>query len=226
MQAQKKVITIDGPSGVGKGTASRIVAHTLGWQYLDSGAIYRVLAIAAIIEEVDSKDVPALLALAQELPISFECKKTQEPEIYWGNRRVTDLIRSSECAEMASKIGAHADVRLALLERQRKFLTPNGLVADGRDMGTVVFPDAPLKIYLTASALERANRRFGQLQLAGGSVSLETLLGEIRERDERDTNRLVAPLKPAFDAVVIDTTLLSIEMVCEQILSRARVIFA
>jgi CMP/dCMP kinase len=223
---QKKIITIDGPGGVGKGTVSRIVAHTLGWNYLDSGAIYRVLAMGAIFKKIDPNNVDALVDLALNLEIFFECKKTQEPDVYWEERRVTDQIRSIECGAMASKVSAHSEVRSALLERQRKLLTLNGLVADGRDMGTIVFPEAPLKIYLTASVEVRAERRLGQLRLAGEDVSFETLLREIRERDERDTNRSVAPLKPAFDAVIIDTTSLSIEKVSDQVLSRARVIFS
>jgi cytidylate kinase len=226
MLTQKKVITIDGPSGVGKGTVSRSVAGTLGWNYLDSGAIYRVLAVAAISLRLDPMDVDALADLAENLPIFFESNHDQEPQVYWGDHRVTDQIRSVECASMASQVSAHARVRAALLERQRKFLTSQGLVADGRDMGTIVFPDAPLKIYLTASPEVRAERRWGQLRLAGENVSLDKLLREIRDRDERDMSRSVAPLRPATEAVVIDTSCLSIERVCEEVLSRARVVFS
>ena len=216
-----KLITIDGPSGVGKGTTSRIIAETLGWDYLDSGAIYGVLAFAAQEQGIDPNAVSTLTILAQDLPLTF-----QNAEVYWGTRRVTETIRSEACGMMASKISAYPEVRLALLERQRKFLTPKGLVTDGRDMGTVIFPEAPLKIYLNASPEVRAKRRFSQLQQAGQHVSFGALLHEIQVRDEQDIHRSASPLKPAQDAILIDTSELSIEAVCMKILSLARSIFS
>ncbi|NCX93975.1 MAG: (d)CMP kinase [Gammaproteobacteria bacterium] len=221
-----KVITIDGPSGVGKGTTSRVVAHTLGWNYLDSGAIYRVLAYAACLREIDSNDVPSLVDLAHDLDVSFSCNKSEEPQVFLNHRAITAEIRTSECGMNASKLSIHQPVRNALLERQRRFLTDKGLVADGRDMGTIVFPGAPLKVFLTATPEVRADRRFKQLQRAGVDVSIADLLREVRERDERDTTRSVAPLKPAPDAVVIDTSTLSVQEVCDRVLTRARIIFA
>lgn len=221
LKMKMKVLTIDGPSGVGKGTVSRIVAEQLGWDYLDSGAIYRVLAYAVKDQKIDPTDVSSLVMVAKNLPLVFN-----GVEVYSGVVRVTELIRSEECGQLASKVSAHLEVRAALLERQRKFATEKGLIADGRDMGTIVFPEAPLKIYLTATSEVRARRRLGQLRQAGEDVSFAALLREIEVRDERDTNRSVAPLKPAPDAIIIDTSELSIQAVCDQILSFARPIFS
>lgn len=222
----QKVITIDGPSGVGKGTTSRLVAHTLGWRYLDSGAIYRILGCAANKHNIDLDDVPSLVDLASQLDVSFECKQSEEPVVLLGGVDVTAEIRTNEAGMNASEIAAYQSVRDALLERQKQFLSDKGLVADGRDMGTVVFPGSPLKIFLTASAEVRSERRFKQLQLAGIDVNISDLLQEVRARDERDINRDASPLKPAVDAIVIDTSQLTIDEVCDRVLSRARVVFA
>ncbi len=210
------VITIDGPSGAGKGTISTMLANKLGWHFLDSGAIYRVLAIAAMHHQIDCDDEVALLPLASSLDVNFETVK-DGCKIVLEGEDVTYSIRTEEVGNMASKIASLPRIREALLRRQRAFKDTPGLVADGRDMGTVVFPNADAKIFLTASAEERAQRRYKQLKEKGHDVSITRLLADIQARDERDANRTVAPLVPAEDAFVLDSTHLSIEQVIEKI---------
>ena len=198
------VITIDGPSGAGKGTVCQRLAEKLGWPLLDSGAIYRVLALAAVHHDVALDNEDALMALASHLDVSFEASPNGVRIILAGEE-VSAAIRTEQSGNAASKIAAYPRVREALLRRQRAFRMAPGLIADGRDMGTVVFPDAEAKIFLDASAEERANRRLKQLQEKGFDVNFDRLLIEIRERDDRDRNRAVAPLRPAPDALVVDS---------------------
>jgi cytidylate kinase len=212
------VITIDGPSGSGKGTVSAAVADRLGWHFLDSGALYRLLGLAANRHRVDLADEPGLAVLARELDVRFEFQHQGEESIWLDGEAVGQTIRTEEVAMAASRVAAIGLVRKALLARQRDFRQPPGLVADGRDMGTVVFPDAPCKIFLTASANVRAERRFKQLNSKGAGGNILALLGEIRARDERDANREFSPLRPADDAEVIDTTDMSIETVIQQVM--------
>ena len=214
------VITIDGPSGSGKGTVAGILAKRLGWNLLDSGALYRLLAFAAGNHGVALDNEALLEKLAAHLDVQFLGATDGKPaRIILEGDEVTHAIRSEAVAAGASKVAALPAVRDALLQRQRAFQEQPGLVADGRDMGTVVFPDAPLKVFLTASAEERARRRYLQLKAKGDDVSLSGLLDEIRARDERDTQRAIAPLKPAADAIQLDSTELSIEQVLERIMS-------
>ena len=214
------VITIDGPSGSGKGTVAGILAKRLGWNLLDSGALYRLLAFAAGNHGVALDNEALLEKLAAHLDVQFIGATDGKPaRIILEGDDVTHAIRSETVAAGASKVAALPAVRDALLQRQRAFLEFPGLVADGRDLGTVVFPDAPLKVFLTASAEERARRRYLQLKAKGDDVSLSGLLDEIRARDERDTQRAIAPLKPAADAIQLDSTELSIEQVLERIMS-------
>ena len=210
------VITIDGPGGSGKGTIAHRVADHLGWHCLDSGALYRIVAVAGAARGLALDDEPALVELANQLQIRFE------PERVWvdGND-LAQAIRGEVAGAGASQVGALPALRAALLQRQRDFAVAPGLVADGRDMGTVVFTDAPLKIYLTASAEERAQRRYNQLINKGQGVSLPSLLEDICARDDRDMNRLVAPLRPAMDAVVIDSTQMDIDEVTKAVLDLA-----
>ncbi|PCI38884.1 MAG: cytidylate kinase [Thiotrichales bacterium] len=204
----KKIITIDGASGVGKGTISKLLAHKLGWDYLDSGALYRALACRVSQTNTDVTDIDKLQTLAIDLPIDFSVAKhlTLTVKIFLDNQDVTQAIRTEECGNVASKLAKITEVRKALLKRQRDFLTPKGLVADGRDMGTVIFPKAKLKIFLTADADIRAQRRFKQLQELGVNADLVTIKKNIEERDTRDIQRKSSPLKPAKDAIVIDTS--------------------
>lgn len=207
MIAAPPVITLDGPSGAGKGTVAGLLAEALEWQFLDSGALYRLLALAACNSAQAVDDEAALVALAGDLKVRFEAVPGVEPVRVWLNgEEVSDAIRTESCAADASRIAALAGVRRSLLERQRAFRIPPGLVADGRDMGTVVFPDAGIKFFLTASAEERAHRRYKQLKEKGINVNLRNLLEEIARRDQRDQVREVAPLRPAKDAIVVDTT--------------------
>jgi len=217
---QAPVIAIDGPSGSGKGTIAGLLAKRLGWCLLDSGALYRLLAFAARNHGVDLTNEESLKLLAAHLDVQFiGATDGQSQRIILEGDDVTQDIRNESIGAGASQVASLPAVRDALLQRQRAFREAPGLVADGRDMGTVVFPDAPLKIFLTASSEERARRRYLQLKAKGDDVSLSSLLDEIRARDERDTQRAVAPLKPAADAIQLDSTELSIEQVLERIMS-------
>lgn len=211
------VLAIDGPGGAGKGTVSALLATHLGWHYLDSGAMYRALGLAASKAGVAFDDGRALAELAGRMQLHFGADS--DAAVYLDNEEVSAQIRSEKGGALASLVAVHPQVRTALLARQRAYRQAPGLVADGRDMGTVVFPDATWKVFLTASVEERAQRRYKQLIAKGIDVMLCTLLQEIRERDERDMNRSESPLKPAEDAVTIDTTGLSIDQVVRQILS-------
>jgi len=221
MMAIAPVITIDGPSGAGKGTLCKAMAESLQWHLLDSGAIYRVLALAALHHQVDMASEEALVPIAAHLDVRF-VSNNGEMEVILEGEDVTGEIRTQDVSNTASKVAAFPRVREALLRRQRGFRDFPGLIADGRDMGTVVFPDAPVKIFLDASSEERANRRMLQLQEKGFSVNFERLLSEIKERDERDRNRAIAPLVPADDALVLDSTTMSIEQVIDIALKYAR----
>lgn len=219
------VITIDGPSGAGKGTLCKALAETLQWHLLDSGAIYRVLALAALHHQVAIDSEEALVPLAAHLDVRFEVEQGQLNVVLEGED-VSQAIRNETVGNTASQIAAFPRVREALLRRQRAYRAAPGLIADGRDMGTVVFPDAPVKIFLDASSEERAHRRMRQLQEKGFSVNFGRLLSEIKERDDRDRNRAVAPLMPAADALVLDSTRLTIDEVIAKALAHARQILA
>ncbi|QLF91774.1 (d)CMP kinase [Pseudomonas sp. ABC1] len=221
MSAEISVITIDGPSGSGKGTVATLLARQLGWNFLDSGALYRILALAAEKHGVALDDEVRLASLAASLDVRFGAEGEGATVILLEGENVSESIRNETVGAGASRVAALPQVRSALLQRQKDFRMSPGLVADGRDMGTVVFPDARLKVFLTASAEERARRRFLQLKGKGDDVNLASLIDEIRARDERDTQRTVAPLKPADDAVLLDSTALTIEQVLERILSEA-----
>ncbi|MCB5357963.1 MULTISPECIES: (d)CMP kinase [Vibrio] len=217
MPSQSPVITVDGPSGAGKGTLCMLLADKLGFHLLDSGAIYRVLALAAIHHGVDTESEDALVPLATHLDVQFIAEGDLVKVILEGED-VSGELRKEETGMAASKVAALPRVREALLRRQRAFSAAPGLVADGRDMGTVVFVEAEAKIFLDASAEERANRRLKQLQQKGLDVKFDDLLSEIQERDDRDRNRPVAPLRPAEDALVLDSTSMNIEQVVEKAL--------
>ncbi|MEM7705695.1 MAG: (d)CMP kinase [Pseudomonadota bacterium] len=209
------VVTVDGPSGAGKGTLSVALAGRLGWHFLDSGALYRLTAWQALEAGLALEDVPAVAEAARELDVRFELDGQGGYQSMIGVEPVDQLIRDERVAAAASKVAALQPVRDALLQRQRDFRAAPGLVADGRDMGTVVFPDAPCKIFITASPEERARRRYEQLKAQGAGVTLRALLDDIQARDQRDRERSSAPLKPAADAHLLDTTELTIEAVVE-----------
>jgi len=215
------VITLDGPSGAGKGTISLKVANFLGWHVLDSGAMYRVLALAVQQESLNLQDESALSTLAQNLDVRFEMSANAEiAEVILNGQIVSNALRTETCGKIASQIAVLPKVRQALLNRQRAFQQAPGLVADGRDMGTVVFPNAEMKIFLTASVEERAQRRYKQLKKKGVNVKLSDISSEIADRDQRDSARTIAPLRPATDAWIIDTTDMSIDSVVAQILEK------
>ncbi len=214
------VITIDGPSGSGKGAISQLLAQQLGWHLLDSGALYRLLALSVETNDIDLNDIPALVESARTMDIAFDTHGNDGVATYLFGEDVSRQLRTEECGRIASRLAAIPEVREALLDRQRACRQSPGLVADGRDMGTVVFPDAELKIFLTASAEERALRRHKQLNQKGISANLAALSEEIRARDERDQNRAVSPLKPAIDAFILDTTDISIEAVCRVVYNK------
>ncbi len=216
------VLTIDGPSGSGKGTVSRAVARALGWHLLDSGALYRLVALASRRARIPLDDAAALAKVAERFDIRFDSGPGGEEIVRLANQDVTRDIRTEEAGNDASKVASLPQVRAALLERQRRFAVSPGLVADGRDMGTVVFPRAPVKIFLTASPEERALRRHKQLKEKGVAATLAALSLEIAERDRRDIMRSVSPLVASADAVLLDTTGMSIDAVVERVLGVVR----
>ncbi|BBD79640.1 (d)CMP kinase [Aerosticca soli] len=221
--ASVPVLTIDGPSGSGKGTISRQVAERLGWHLLDSGALYRAVGYVAGLEGLDLTDADALTRCARELKIRFvPAADGSDTRIIVDGLDATDALRTETAGAAASAVASIPGVRAALVDLQLGFRQPPGLVADGRDMGTVIFPDAPTKVFLTASAAERAARRYKQLKDKGLDVTLEVLQREIEARDARDASRAVAPLKPAPDAVVVDTTGMPIATVVEKVLALVR----
>lgn len=215
------IIAVDGPSGSGKGTVSRILAKRLGWHLLDSGALYRLVALAGMLREFAPDDETGHEALATALDVRFEVDEAGSERVLLEDRDVTRELRAESTGNAASWVAAMPAVRTALLARQRAFAAPPGLVADGRDMGTVVFPDARVKVFLTASAEERALRRYKQLKEKGLAANLAGLSQEILERDQRDSSRSVAPLRPAPDAVIIDSTGIPVEAVVDRILALA-----
>ncbi len=226
MISKKPVITIDGTSGTGKGVVGQLVATQLGWNLLDSGALYRVLALAAQQHGMALDNEAALKVLAEYLDVQFIATSVSTPpRILLEGQDVTDTIRTEKMGNAASKVGTFPAVRVALLSRQRAFRESPGLVTDGRDMGTVVFPDADVKLFLTASLEERARRRCNQLKEKGINVNLSELVEELRERDKRDQERAVAPLRPADDAIIIDTDTLSIEEVVASVMREVRKVF-
>lgn len=212
------VIAIDGPGGSGKGTVARAVARQLGWHLLDSGALYRLVGIAALAAGVALDDENGLARVARALDARFDPLAGAEGEVYLGSRNVTAEIRTEEAGQAASRVAAVPEVRHALVGRQRAFRQPPGLVADGRDMGAFIFPDAALKVFLTASVAERARRRHNQLKQKGIDVSLPALSREMAERDQRDAQRQIAPLRPCADARILDSTGLGIDEVVSQVL--------
>jgi cytidylate kinase len=216
------VIAIDGPSGSGKGTIARRVASSLGWHLLDSGALYRLVALAAQEQGKSVAEPQVLAGIAGDLNIRFSMDEAGDEQVWLDGKEVSDKLRTEDCGLMASKVAAIPAVRGALLELQKDFRQHPGLVADGRDMGTTVFPDAGLKIYLTASAEERAKRRHKQLKDKGIDVSLAALSRVIEDRDRRDSERSVAPLRPAEDARLLDSSNLTIDEVTQAILGWAK----
>ncbi len=216
------VIAIDGPSGSGKGTVCRRIAQRLGWHLLDSGALYRLVAVSGQLKGIPADDVAGHVALARTMDVVFGANTDGEERIELSGRDVTGLVRAEETGQGASRVAAWPELRSALTDRQRSFARPPGLIADGRDMGTVIFVDAPLKIFLTASADERALRRYKQLKDKDSGVSLAALSREIAERDLRDSTRSVAPLRPASDAFVIDSTGVPVDEIVERVIELGR----
>lgn len=217
------VVTIDGPSGSGKGSICQLLARHLGWHLLDSGALYRIVGLAAEKAGVSLDDSKALASLAANLDVKFRPGDLGEPAaVILDGQDISAAVRAETSGALASKVAVHIAVRDALTDLQRSFAIAPGLVADGRDMGTVIFTDAAVKIYLTASAQERAERRCKQLISQGKSVNLAALLEDIQQRDERDMNRSIAPLKPAADAIVIDSTATAIDDVFTQVLGQVK----
>lgn len=214
------VLTIDGPSGAGKGTVSRAVAKRLGWHYLDSGSIYRSLAIAVLKQNVEMTDVPEIVKVAQSMALEFECN--DELVVKLNGEDITSQLGLESTGNAASIVAALPEVRSVLLQKQKDFKKMPGLVADGRDMGTVVFPDAEIKVFLTASAAERAQRRYKQLIEKGIDANLALLTNEIEERDRRDMERKTAPLSMASDALYIDSSNMTIDEVIEEVLNLIR----
>ncbi|MCT2530192.1 (d)CMP kinase [SAR92 clade bacterium H921] len=213
------IITIDGPSGAGKGTISRMLAKKLGFHYLDSGALYRLLGLAAERRKVSTDNTKGLITLAEHMDIRFETTDNGNFRALLEGEDVTNIMRTENTALLASEVAKHMNVRAALLKRQQHFAVEPGLIADGRDMGTVVFPHAELKIYLTASTQERAQRRYKELLEKGEDVSLPALIEQVRSRDERDMGRDASPLKPAEGAVQLDTSELSVQDVMDTVLN-------
>ena len=214
------VLTLDGPSGVGKGTVASIIAQKLDWHLLDSGAIYRAFALVARDNDIKIDNIDGLLKLANNLDISFKLNSNHEPlNVYLNNVEVSSELRTEKTAALASRFAKIESLRKVLLVKQRRFKKLPGLVADGRDMGTVVFKDAPFKIFLTAEVEERANRRLKQLQDVGYTGNMAHTLAEVRKRDERDANRMHSPLKPAKDALIVDTTNLTIDEVVTTVMA-------
>ena len=214
------VLTLDGPSGVGKGTVASIIAQKLDWHLLDSGAIYRAFAIVARDNDIKIDDIDGLLKLANNFDISFKLNSNHEPlNVYLNNVEVSSELRTEKTAALASQFAKIESLRKVLLVKQRQFKKLPGLVADGRDMGTVVFPDAPFKVFLTAEVSERAKRRLKQLQESGIAGNISHTLAEVQKRDERDANRQHSPLRPAKDALIIDTTNLSINEVITKVMA-------
>lgn len=222
MTANVPIATIDGPSSSGKGTISRIVASRVGWNLLDSGALYRLVALGGSLRGVDPGSVESHVEIARSMQVQFGSTADGQERVVLDGQDVTRRLRTEEAGAGASRVAAWPAVRSALTDRQRAFAQPPGLVADGRDMGTVIFPEAQLKVFLTASADERAQRRHKQLIEKGSAASLAALSREIAERDLRDSTRQIAPLKPAPDAHLLDSTGLSIDAVVEQVLSLGR----
>jgi cytidylate kinase len=219
---QVPIITIDGPSGSGKGTVSRAVAKALGWSLLDSGALYRLVALAGRRASVSLDDGTALARLAGQMDIRFDSNESGHEVVWLDGQDVTRAIRTEQAGGDASRVAALGEVRAALLDRQRRFAVPPGLVADGRDMGTVIFPQARVKIYLDASPAERARRRHKQLKEKGVTANLAALSLEIAERDRRDSTRTASPLVASADATVLDTTGMSVDEVIGRVLKIAR----
>ena len=214
------VLTLDGPGGVGKGTVSSIIAQKLDWHLLDSGAIYRAFAIVAKDNDINIDDIDGLLKLANNFDISFKLNSNNKPlNVYLDNVEVSSELRTEKTAALASQFAKIGSLRKVLLVKQRQFKKLPGLVADGRDMGTVVFPDAPFKVFLTAEIEERAKRRLKQLQETGFTGNISHTLGEVQTRDERDANRQHSPLRPAKDALVIDTTNLAVNEVISKVMA-------